>query len=209
MSPKVVDRQEKKEQILQAALQVFRKNGFAGATISDIATAAGIGKGTVYEYFSTKDEIINQSFSFFVRSFTAGFQAVLELELPAKERLLLIMGGFSEILETDSMELVELMFDFWSESIREHEPKGFIFKEMRLFYETYRGIFVDLILAGMTEGDFTKNINPRSVASMLIGMLDGLLVQWVLDKESVDYRDIINTAVTVLLDGISAKSESE
>ena len=47
----------KKEQILHAALEVFAKQGLQKGKIADIAEKAGIGKGTVYEYFSSKEEI--------------------------------------------------------------------------------------------------------------------------------------------------------
>ena len=47
----------KKEQILYAALDVFAKQGLEKGKIADIAKQAGIGKGTVYEYFKSKDEI--------------------------------------------------------------------------------------------------------------------------------------------------------
>jgi AcrR family transcriptional regulator len=50
-------RDERKEQVLIAALQVFARRGFAAARISDIAAAAGISHGLVYHYFSSKDEM--------------------------------------------------------------------------------------------------------------------------------------------------------
>lgn len=47
-----------KEQILEAAGLVFSQMGYSQSTIQDIATAAGIGKGTVYSYFESKPEIL-------------------------------------------------------------------------------------------------------------------------------------------------------
>lgn len=49
--------QERREQILDAAIQVFGKKGFEGASVADIAETAKIGKGTVYLYFKSKEEI--------------------------------------------------------------------------------------------------------------------------------------------------------
>ena len=50
----------KEERILEAAYELFDKNGFHQTKISDIAKASGIGKGTVYEYFSSKEEILEK-----------------------------------------------------------------------------------------------------------------------------------------------------
>jgi TetR/AcrR family fatty acid metabolism transcriptional regulator len=49
---------EKRRAILDAGLRVFAKNGFASARISDIAAAAGVGKGTVYLYFDSKEDLL-------------------------------------------------------------------------------------------------------------------------------------------------------
>ena len=66
MSPKVVDRQKKREKILRAALKVFSDRGMTEFKMIDIATAAGIGKGTIYEYFSSKEDIIAGCFNVFM-----------------------------------------------------------------------------------------------------------------------------------------------
>jgi AcrR family transcriptional regulator len=50
-------RDERREQLLKAALKVFARRGLAAAKISDIASAAGLSHGLVYHYFSSKDEI--------------------------------------------------------------------------------------------------------------------------------------------------------
>lgn len=205
MCAKVVDKKEKKDQIIGAALVVFAKKGFAKTTINDIAAAAGIGKGTVYEYFSNKKEIINQSFSFFIRHLELGFQEVLIQEIPAREKLIRILGGFSHAMDSDSLELLELMFDYWSEGIKNRDSKGLLFEEMNKFYRSYREIFADVIIEGMTEGIFRKDINPRSAASMIVGTLDGILVQWILDKDSIDLQDIVKTVTTIVLNGIAVE----
>lgn len=62
MSPRTEDqnrliRDERREQILQAALGVFARKGLATTKIGDIAIAAGLSHGLVYHYFSSKDEI--------------------------------------------------------------------------------------------------------------------------------------------------------
>ena len=57
MSPKLVDRELRREEILAAAIVVFNDRGYHAATLGEIARAAGIGQGTLYYYFPTKEEI--------------------------------------------------------------------------------------------------------------------------------------------------------
>jgi TetR/AcrR family fatty acid metabolism transcriptional regulator len=207
MSAKVVDKKVKKDQIIGAAVQVFAKKGFAKTTINDIAHAAGIGKGTVYEYFSNKEEIINQSFRYFMRAMELDFQEILIQEITGKEKLIRILEGFSQLMNAETMELVELMLDFWAEGIKTKNSQGILMEEMNKFYHSYREILADVIIEGMGDGSFKKNINPRSVASMIIGTLDGVFVQWILDKKSIDYQEMVRTVTFTVLNGIAVEKD--
>jgi len=51
---------DKEETILNAAFEVFRANGFTNASMKDIAAEAGLGKGTLYEYFQNKEDLFIQ-----------------------------------------------------------------------------------------------------------------------------------------------------
>jgi len=203
MCAKVVNKKEKKDKIIGAAIQVFAKKGFAKTTINDIANAAGIGKGTVYEYFSNKEEIINQSYRYFMRAVEFDFQEILIREITGKEKLIRILEGFAQLMNSETMGLVELMLDFWAEGIKNKNSKGILVEEMNKFYHSYREILADVIIEGMGDGSFKKNINPRSVASMIIGTLDGVFVQWILDKNTIDYEEMVRTVIFTVLNGIA------
>lgn len=207
MAAKVIDKKEKKDQIIGAAIREFSKKGFAKTTISDIAAAAGIGKGTVYEYFDNKEEIINHSFRFFVRALELDFEEILISDIPAIEKLKRILNSLSGFINSDSQEYLELMFDFWSEGIKEKDSRGMLFQEMNKFYQAYREIFADIIIEGMGQGSIRKNINPRSAASMIVGAVDGLMVQWILDKENFDFPDVVKTITDTMLNGILVEKQ--
>ncbi|MFZ7120511.1 MAG: TetR/AcrR family transcriptional regulator [Eubacteriaceae bacterium] len=55
---------ENREQIIESAIALFNKNGIQGATISQIAKAVGISKGTLYYYFRTKSELLDTCFDY-------------------------------------------------------------------------------------------------------------------------------------------------
>lgn len=78
--------QSRREQILDAAVKVFGKKGFAGANVADVAEAAGIGKGTVYLYFKSKEDIFSaileeRSFIPYLAHITTNDQISLEAAL--------------------------------------------------------------------------------------------------------------------------------
>ena len=49
---------DKHQQIIEAAVRVFARNGYYNSRVSDIAREAGIASGTIYLYFKTKDDIL-------------------------------------------------------------------------------------------------------------------------------------------------------
>ena len=58
MVAKLIDKDQKRRGIARAAMGVFSERGFDATTMSLVAVAAGVGKGTIYEYFDSKDEMI-------------------------------------------------------------------------------------------------------------------------------------------------------
>ncbi len=65
MSPRTTDqlqqlRENKKQQILEAALKVFATHGYNGATINMIAKEAGMAKGLMYSYYESKEKLVEE-----------------------------------------------------------------------------------------------------------------------------------------------------
>lgn len=71
---------DKRELILDAALELFAERGFHGTVVPAIAERAGVGAGTLYRYFAGKDEIVNVLY----RHWKGEFGAILEEELAAE-----------------------------------------------------------------------------------------------------------------------------
>lgn len=205
MSAKIVDKEEKKEKILVAAITLFAQKGFEKTTINDISKEAGIGKGTVYEYFQNKEEMINESFHFFLSQMDLDHEAILADKTSAAEKMKRILLSFSNFVTPETEGLMNMMFMFWGEAMREQSTKNIIFSEMKKFYGEYRNLFMNLVVMGMQDGSFRKNINPEHIASIIIGMLDGMMVQWLLDRELIRYNEMIGSVVTLVIDGIAER----
>src|SRR5258707_1870489 len=56
------DRGDKRERILQAALELFAERGFHGTAVPLVAARAGVGAGTLYRYFESKEALVNALF---------------------------------------------------------------------------------------------------------------------------------------------------
>jgi TetR/AcrR family fatty acid metabolism transcriptional regulator len=81
----------KRELILQAALKVFSDRGFHKAKIEEIAQEAGVGKGTVYEYFTSKKQLFQEMLKDRIETFNEHIKDAVEKEKSTRGKLLCII----------------------------------------------------------------------------------------------------------------------
>lgn len=200
MSALIVNKTKKKEDIILAALKVFAEKGLSNSTIKEIADRAGIGKGTIYEYFKDKNEIIHNSFFYFQKFFEVDMEKILLSEENGASKLKNLMRSIMSILKSENKDYLDLMFDFWAEGIKGHE-KGLMLTEMNKFYKSYRKLFEDVLLEGIQDGSIREKIDPFETSSIIIGTIDGIMVQWILDKKAINLKKIENNLINLVLNG--------
>jgi TetR/AcrR family transcriptional regulator len=87
--------------ILEAARKVFIHKGFAGARMQEIADEAGINKALLHYYFRSKDQLFDAVFTQAVASFLPTIKNVLEAVMPFKEKIVLFVETYVEILKAN------------------------------------------------------------------------------------------------------------
>src|SRR5437773_3173482 len=97
---------DKPQQIIDAAVRVFARNGYYNSRVSDIAREAGIASGTIYLYFKTKDEILVTLFRDKMAAFVAHLRGQIASERDPVARIRRLVRLHFEVLE-DHPELAE------------------------------------------------------------------------------------------------------
>ncbi len=203
MAPKIVDKEAKKQEILNAAMQVFAQKGVANTRMTDIAVAAGIGKGTIYEYFRSKDEIFGAAFEYFMQNVDEKLVAALKTERdPVQQLRILIDVSIKSFLEEDE-DFIAIMMDFWAEGIRSDKEEIMRVFNLEEFYDRFRAIIAGIIDAGISEGSF-RPVDSFTLSSLIIGAMDGIMLQWILNKDNFDMQRVADTLFEILLDGLAA-----
>jgi len=202
LSPKVIDKEKKRNEILMSALKVFTKKGISSATISDIAEEAKIGKGTIYEYFKSKEEIVLSALTLFLDDSKFSINKLKNINGGPEEKLRNGIQLFIAIIKQESIQTFELIFDFWLIGIKEKKYKSEFYKYLKDFYSLYRSIFSEIVKEGQEKGIFNKRYTPDYIGSMIIGMLDGLMAQWILDEKNVNYIDSVKTMADIIISGL-------
>lgn len=86
--PKIVDKIEKRKKIAKSTCGLFIEKGFVNISVSQIAQVAGIGKGTVYEYFKNKEDIVFEIMSCLQSEYDPSLFDKIKNSKNAKEKLI-------------------------------------------------------------------------------------------------------------------------
>jgi len=197
--PKIIDKKEKKAKILEASIRVFAKQGLSNTKMADIAETADVGKGTIYEYFQSKDEILEASFRHFIKGVEEIFSHKLVEVSDPLDKLSAYILAWADVLESDYMDYMEIILDFWAEGIR---TKGkFATVNLPKYYDEGRAL-VQSILDECVKKKKIRSVDTRIVASIILGCLDGLIVQWVIDRNVFHMKTAVHTLENVIKEGV-------
>jgi hypothetical protein len=94
------------------------------------------------------------------------------------------------------------MISYWAEATLSKNKESIIKEELRKIYRFFRQLSAQIIQEGIREGNFRKDINPQNVASVIMASMDGLFLQYLLEKRSLDFCKINHSALDIILHGI-------
>lgn len=100
--PIIVDKDKKKQEIIEAATKVFIRMGYFRSKMQDIADEANIARGTIYLYFKDKDELILSCFEKYYQNYVARILSQLDKNKTIRENINSIIDECVNLNETDS-----------------------------------------------------------------------------------------------------------
>ncbi len=199
--PKIIDKKAKKLEILHAAAKVFAEKGVVKTKMMDIAVAAGIGKGTIYEYYRSKEEIFGDTFRLIFDQMESQLaDSIGNTDDPVLKLKQLIKITLEEFLE-HSGDLAGIMMDFWAEGVRTKNNDVLGIINLEQVYSEYRMMIADILHDGINKRVFRK-VDVNSLSVIIIGALDGIMLQWIINKNIVDIKKVSAVIVETLLNGI-------
>jgi AcrR family transcriptional regulator len=195
--PKVVNHEKKRSEIAQKAIEVLAKRGFQATTIQDIADAAGLGKGTIYHYFKTKEEILwavsEEMFREMERSFGV---ALLRINEPADKLAALI----EEALHiTEKIENLFIIYtELWLMTVRGNRSDDFV-KVMKTMHNDLKNLICSMIDEGKKQGIWTKVADSEALAGYLVSSFDGVIGHYLMDKDNFNIKRVTKEFIRFLL----------
>jgi TetR/AcrR family fatty acid metabolism transcriptional regulator len=195
--PKIVNKTEKREQLVQAAIPIFAKHGFREAKMADIAIQADVGKGTLYEYFPSKDALFLHAFRVWFGYFAEQMSDIVETEKDPYRQLILFYTQFFSTLES-YRDMYLIYFDFWSELTRNPLLNK---QDIADVYQGLRDLLTGILEDGVERKVF-RAMDALGVSVAMVAMADGLLLQWLIDPTAFSIKDVGVVAMTAYLESL-------
>jgi AcrR family transcriptional regulator len=174
--PKITDlqRETRRQQILDAALRCFSRDGFHATTTADIVRESGVSQGTLYLYFATKDDIVvaladdrHQSEAF--------LNALAQSEPDPMEGLLLLVELYGKgLTEPKRADMRRVGIQGWGEALRNPRIHASVVDQG---LSPVRQAIADLVRRGQASGQIRADTDADSLARILIATCHGLVLQ--------------------------------
>ncbi|WP_052339355.1 TetR/AcrR family transcriptional regulator [Gorillibacterium massiliense] len=205
MSPKVTEayKKERRAAIMETALACFAEKGYVLATLDEIARRLGMSKGSVYLYFSSKDEIykalMKERTETMVEELTGRFAHTADsadgsAEASAVDKLRMVFADFRRQELDELHRLLAFHLDFWLESTRREELKRVMDRQTETAITFIRRIVDD----GKAEGCFRPDADAGVAASLFWAARDGIALQFLSGGDPEDYRKLMTEMETMI-----------
>jgi len=194
-SKRVQQREERRKQILDAALTVFLGKGFHATNVSDVAAEAGVSQGTIYWYFESKDELFHAALISAFTDFGEGTLAALAECSTAADKMLALAGSMESLADM-AEGLFMLFLGYWSSSERREESAQ-IWVDLLV---EYKDVVVAIMEEGIGNSEF-KPVDAEALGWALLAAYDGLAAYAVIMPE-LDFERISRAFIKTLLAGL-------
>jgi AcrR family transcriptional regulator len=185
----------RKQEILDAAQQLFSEKGFVAASMRDLATALGIRPASLYSHYKSKDEILWEIAIRAAQNFYERVDPILASETPPLPKLDAMMQAHTQAMIAN----IDASAIFFTEWKRLEDEKRQQFAEI---IATYEGKFIGVLKAGMTQGVF-RNGDPRFLTSMLLSTVNWMPT-WYRPDGKMSPADIAQASANFVLKGLEA-----
>jgi AcrR family transcriptional regulator len=181
--------------IIDAAVGVFSQKGFHKASVEEIAKRAGVGKGTIYNYFEDKSQLFAAAVAEGIEAIIAQLAAELESDLPFRQHL--------ERLAEKNVSLYLKYGDLTK--IFHHELSSGIHPKARRQIERVRSRYLDFIAENLCDGHrrgYLRQTDFKLSAVGIMGMLDALCDYQLRNRDTVDKKSVKDVIFMLLASGL-------
>jgi AcrR family transcriptional regulator len=179
------EKEQRREEIISAAEQVFAERGISNSTMDEIAERAELGKSTLYLYYKTKEDLV---MAVIIRGQQILFEKFDELMRTGKSTMVLLAslaGAYYEFFRENRTHF-RMMYFFENPQLHKQVSEEMM-KACEEKSNCIWGSVIALIQRGIDEGLIQKNFDPRQVAVIMWSQANALMRQ--MDREDTYWAE--------------------
>ena len=193
----IVDKLQKRQDIALACKEIFFQNGINDLTISQIAKTAGVGKGTIYEYFNNKEDIMFEIVNILIKERNILVESQIAKEKTTKDKI----KEFSKFFYSDEdLELRQLYKEFISISLVNPDKEMIAFQTACA--DSYLSWFESIIYEGIEKGELKEG--SQKLIKGMFAVAEGIFIKSVvtssienIEEEIMQFHDAIFELIEV------------
>jgi len=199
MPPRPDVSEERREQIVESAMNVIARKGFSKTRMDDVAAESGLSKGLLYWYFKSKEEIIVAISDLL---FGAEFRKMENLAVEgqsARESLEDFLEIFIEDLR-GMLKVTPVIYEFYALAFRNATVRT----AMQAYLRRFVSILEPIVQRGIDSGEFVLK-DARQITLIIGSTLEGTLLLWAYDPEMVPAEEQLRAGMALLIRGLVPK----
>jgi len=194
----IVDKVQKRKDIALSCREIVLENGIRNLTISKLADAAGVGKGTIYEYFENKEDIVFEIVNLMMLKHNERKEEALSKVTSTKEKVIIFLSFFYN--EVDS-ELLKMYKEFVSIALSNPNQNMIDFQDKCA--QSYYFWFFEIIENGIKSGELIPD--AKALAKGLYSIGEGMFVMSASSGSTASLKKDINEFTDAIFKLIEVK----
>ena len=185
--------------IVEKTASIFNKKGYSGTSLSDMITATGLTKGSIYGNFINKDDVALAAFDYNIKTVEMKIEALMAKQPATKDKLL----GYSLVYQ----ELIKGEFcpggcPILNTSIDADDTHPALRERALIALLAWKNRIVKLIRAGMANSEIAAEANPEQIALTMIAIIEGgIMISRLTDK--LETREMLRESLTAYINNLS------
>ncbi len=169
--------------------------------MSLVAERAGVGKGTLYEYFQSKEDLFSNLVVAVLRESLETLSSHDQPDAPPPQALRGAISYIVRVALDENLDLYRLFYDFWGVSQRHRLQAQ---RKLRECEEAFREFLVDLVRRGQESGHLRAELDPDLWVTGLMAAVDGISIKLIILGQAVDLTAYTRLLHSVFVDGALA-----
>ncbi len=178
MSPSPDD--EKAQQIITAASTILAQKGYSATTISQVAREAGVSRGLLHYYFENKEELLAQVVHHSATTSLILMGTLFEQNDSADDLAAALTNTIRYIRKL-APDFFYLFYESWAVA----RQSSAVAEELKVLFQSFRSAIREGLESAASRGVITPALPLDALAALLMGIIDGLVLQVLAEPELV------------------------